>query len=101
MQTKVLIAPKERIKNIVSSKPADRLGILDLDIEFYTDDAIDINEIIRNQIILAVPFNPLCKEDCKGLCPQCGMNRNHGTCECSGEEVINPKMAILKDFFKK
>lgn len=73
----------------------------DLDIDFYTDDTIDVGQIIQNQIILAVPFNPACKEDCKGLCPHCGMNQNHGTCECPDEDVINPKMAILKDFLKK
>ena len=72
----------------------------DLDIEFYTDDAIDISQIIQNQIMLTLPLNPLCEEDCKGLCPHCGMNKNHETCECSGEAMINPKLAILKDFFK-
>ena len=73
----------------------------DLDIEFYTDDVLNIGEIIRNQIILSLPFNPLCKEDCKGLCPHCGINRNCETCECSGEAMINPKLSILKDFLKK
>jgi len=73
----------------------------DLNIEFYTDDAIDIGQVIRNQIILTLPFNPLCKEGCKGLCPHCGINKNQGTCECSEEALINPKLAILKDFFKK
>jgi len=73
----------------------------DLDIEFYTADAIDIGQIIRNQIILTLPFSPLCREDCKGLCPHCGVNKNQGTCGCSEEGMINPKLAILKDFFKK
>jgi uncharacterized protein len=73
----------------------------DLDIAFYSDDAIDISQIIQNQIVLSLPLNPVCKEECKGLCPQCGMNKNHETCECSGEALINPKMAILKDFLKK
>jgi uncharacterized protein len=73
----------------------------DLDMEFYSGDSIDLRQIIQNQIILSIPFNPLCGEDCKGLCPHCGINRNRETCECTKEEIIHPKLLILKDFFKK
>jgi uncharacterized protein len=44
--------------------------------------------------VLAVPFAPLCREDCKGLCPQCGIDRNTGTCSC--EPPIDPRLAALK-----
>lgn len=73
----------------------------DLDIEFYSDDALDVRQIIRDQIILTLPLNPLCKESCKGLCPYCGRNKNQGTCECSGEALMHPNLEILKDFLKK
>lgn len=43
---------------------------------------IDINPDIREEIILDYPLNPLCKPDCKGLCPQCGQNLNEGSCCC-------------------
>lgn len=45
-------------------------------------DIIDLTESIREDIIIALPVKPLCAEDCKGLCPGCGMNRNEGKCDC-------------------
>ena len=44
-------------------------------------DVVDITEDVRQEIILAYPMIALCKEDCKGLCPQCGKNLNNGLCE--------------------
>jgi uncharacterized protein len=44
--------------------------------------SIDLAEDVRQVVVLSVPLKLLCKEDCKGLCPQCGTNRNHQTCDC-------------------
>jgi uncharacterized protein len=66
----------------------------DLDLFPYEGDAIDLEPLFREQFVLAVPFAPLCREDCKGLCPQCGINRNTGTCSC--EPPIDPRLAGLK-----
>src|SRR6187401_1938715 len=44
----------------------------DLETSFYRDDQIDLNELLREQFYLALPMKPLCGDDCKGLCPQCG-----------------------------
>jgi uncharacterized protein len=44
--------------------------------------------------VLAVPFAPLCAETCKGLCPQCGIDLNTGTCSC--EAPVDPRLAALK-----
>ncbi len=46
----------------------------------------DITEDIREAIMLNLPHFPLCSEECKGLCPQCGKNLNNGSCECTNEE---------------
>jgi len=73
----------------------------DLDKEFYDGEVIDLDAIIQHQIILAIPFYPLCREDCKGLCPHCGINKNQETCQCSDKEFIDPRLSGLKDFFKK
>lgn len=73
----------------------------DLDKEFYDGEVIDLDAIIKNQIILAMPFSPLCREDCKGLCPHCGINKNQETCQCSDKEFVDPRLSGLKDFFKK
>src|SRR5262249_1989674 len=54
----------------------------DLSASFYRDDVIDLTQLIEEQVYLALPMKPLCKPDCQGLCPQCGVNRNSETCSC-------------------
>ena len=73
----------------------------DLNTEFYDGDTVDLGAIIQNQIILAIPFNPLCREDCKGLCPHCGINKNQKVCRCSEKQSLDPRFSALKNFFKK
>jgi uncharacterized protein len=46
------------------------------------DDLIDLGPMMRDAIVLELPMAPLCREDCAGLCPQCGANRNEGQCGC-------------------
>jgi len=67
----------------------------DLDFVYYQDDLIDLDPLIAEQIILQIPMKVLCQEDCKGLCPHCGINRNTGSCQCH-EEQIDSRLAILK-----
>jgi len=43
---------------------------------------VDLTDDIRQQIVMEYPMKPLCREDCKGVCPQCGQNLNEGTCSC-------------------
>ena len=67
----------------------------DVDLSYYRDDQIDLNELLREQFYLALPMKPLHSEDCRGLCPQCGTNLNTGSCACeSGWE--DPRLAGLK-----
>lgn len=66
----------------------------DLDVFAYDGERIDLEPLFREQFVLAVPYAPLCAEDCKGLCPQCGIDRNTGTCSC--EKPIDPRLAALK-----
>lgn len=68
----------------------------DLDTSYYRDDQIDLNELLREQFYLALPMKPLCQDGCQGLCPQCGINLNAGSCSCSaGWE--DPRLAALKN----
>lgn len=53
--------------------------------------------LLWEEFSLALPVNPLCRPDCKGLCPVCGHNRNKGDCSCAAEEV-DPRLAALKLF---
>ena len=67
---------------------------------FFTGTKLAIADILREQILLALPMKALCRLDCKGLCPECGMNLNSGTCTCSREE-FNPHMDVLLEIKKQ
>jgi uncharacterized protein len=67
----------------------------DLDTSYYRDDQIDVNELLREQFYLALPMKPLCRDDCAGLCSQCGTNLNTGTCRCA-PQWEDPRLAPLK-----
>jgi len=67
----------------------------DLETRFYEDDQIDLNELLREQFYLVLPMKPLCQADCRGLCPQCGVNLNTGSCSCA-PVWEDPRLAPLK-----
>ena len=75
-----------------STEPA--LSAEDLDVFAYDGERIDIEPLFREQFVRFVPYAPLCAEDCKGLCSQCGIDLNSGTCSC--EKPIDPRLAALK-----
>ena len=52
-------------------------------IGFYEDGGLELEDILREQILLALPMQRVCSEDCKGICPVCGTNRNQNTCDCN------------------
>ncbi|HEY4613075.1 MAG TPA: DUF177 domain-containing protein [Bacteroidota bacterium] len=60
---------------------------------------VDIGDDVRQYVILAMPQKLLCREDCAGLCPICGVNKNRATCSCRVEE-IDPRWAVLKQIPK-
>jgi uncharacterized protein len=55
----------------------------DINRVYFEGDSIDLSIGIRDTLILAAPIAPVCKEDCKGICPQCGANLNQGKCGCA------------------
>jgi uncharacterized protein len=67
----------------------------DVGVSFYKDDHIDLGETMREQFYLALPMKPLCREDCAGLCPICGINRNREQCQCQAEWV-DPRLEPLR-----
>lgn len=71
----------------------------ELNLGFYTNDEIDTAEVVKEQVLLAVPMKPLCSSECRGICPVCGTNLNEGACNCSTEK-IDPRLAPLKRFIK-
>ena len=67
----------------------------ELGASFYENDTIDLGLLVREQSYLALPMKPLCREDCRGLCPVCGVNWNQGSCTCK-TEWVDPRLEPLK-----
>ena len=65
----------------------------DLDLDYYGDEGIDLQQLLGEQLLLSLPMKPLCQTDCKGLCSQCGINLNDETCDC--KPVVDPRLASL------
>ena len=72
----------------------------DLTTAFYENDEIDLGQLMREQFYLALPMKPLCSDDCKGLCPQCGTNLNTGTCSCD-QQWTDPRLSVLKNLVRE
>jgi uncharacterized protein len=66
----------------------------DIDTLFYDGVSIDLEQLVRDAIILSIPMNPHCKPDCKGLCPGCGRNLNEEECTCK-EKAVDPRWKAL------
>ena len=62
----------------------------------FADDELDLLSGIREDLVLNIPVKPLCKEDCRGLCAQCGTDLNEGQCGCR-KESVDPRLAALRD----
>jgi len=71
----------------------------DLGTSFYRNDQIDLSELMREQFYLVLPMKPLCREECRGLCSQCGTNLNTGTCDCA-PDWEDSRLAGLKGLVK-
>jgi len=89
-----LVSAKTETVDDLELKPED------LEISYYYGDFIDLTPIICEQIILQIPIKALCREECKGLCQQCGTNLNISSCNCSSH-AVEGRMAVLKNFVIK
>lgn len=69
----------------------------DVGVSYYTDETLDLGALMREQFYLALPMKPLCAEECRGLCPVCGTNRNRSSCHCTSEWV-DPRFEMLRRF---
>jgi len=67
----------------------------DLSADVLQGDELDLSDLVREQILLSLPEQAFCREDCHGLCPVCGKDLNEGDCECENDE-IDPRWAALK-----
>jgi uncharacterized protein len=69
----------------------------DMEVAYYDGIAFDVNLMVLEQIELAMPMRFICREDCKGLCYQCGADLNEGTCPCEKENT-DSRLSVLLDF---
>lgn len=78
-----------------SDSHAAELTEEELGVSVFDGEVVDIDEIVTEQLLLAVPSQVLCREDCKGLCAKCGTNRNLAECNCEDTDT-DPRWAELK-----
>lgn len=69
-------------------------------IHFFEGDTIDLLPYVAQAIFLNMPMKTLCREDCKGLCSECGINLNEKECSCD-KSPIDPRLAVLADLLNK
>lgn len=85
---------------LVGGGAAPREGALrpeDFVVPLGPDLVLDVTEAVRQHLLLAVPMVPVCRPDCRGLCPRCGRNLNEQDCGCEPVETIDPRLAPLRD----
>jgi len=79
------------------SPPSGELNSKGFAVPLRPSAVLDVSDVIRQHLLLAVPMVPLCTPSCRGLCPYCGANWNRQTCTCR-EETIDPRLAPLRQF---
>ena len=73
---------------------------LEEDSSFVDKDSLNVDALVRNELLVQWPIRVLCKDDCKGICSRCGANLNFQTCDCD-TTVPDPRMAAIRDIFSK
>ena len=66
------------------------------DVTWYEGEEIDVSPMLRERLMLALPTLPLCRDDCRGLCSQCGGDLNAGPCDCVSV-ADDPRFAVLRN----
>lgn len=95
----IVIPISETFKPVTAKEEADEAEDDDDVIPIDTDQ-VDLKPLAEEVLLLSLPFAPLCDDDCKGLCPNCGQNLNERQCGCNTDK-IDPRFAALKDLFKE
>jgi uncharacterized protein len=98
----VMDVPVDVVYHPVKELGDDRHGLKDdeMDMGFYQDDELDLQELIMEQVLLNIPMKPLCDENCKGICSQCGTDLNTGACSCETKK-IDSRLEVLRKLLEK
>jgi uncharacterized protein len=88
----------------ISKEEEERLKLDDTEIAFFEGEGMFLADVLAEQVLLALPMKAICRSDCRGLCPQCGVNLNNEECRCESH-ASDPRTAPLarlkQDWFKK
>jgi len=84
------------VKEVYTAAPEEDAG----KVVPFTGDFLDISPEITKSIIMHLPMKALCREECRGLCPVCGINLNERQCRCAGED-IDLRLNVLKKYFEQ
>jgi uncharacterized metal-binding protein YceD (DUF177 family) len=97
LETAPIVLDSPMAVNFVEDASSDDEGDDDLgdDVLPFEHDVIDIGPPVRDEILLAVPMSPICREDCAGICPSCGCNRNLTPCDCEKPATETSKLRAL------
>jgi len=68
--------------SVIAREEEVEIGEDEVEIGFYEGGGLELEDILREQVLLALPMQRTCREDCKGICPVCGRNRNETACDC-------------------
>ena len=81
-----------------NNKLAHEIELTELDVEqeFYEEGRVDLSSPARDLILLSLPQVILCRQNCAGLCPECGSNLNTNKCDCKNEGSYDPRLAVLQ-----
>ena len=97
----VSVSSPYEIDRKLDMKQSDKDRVENLDENDYlTGMDLDVDRLVYLEVLMSWPLKVLCKEDCKGICSQCGKNLNEGPCGCA-EEPKDPRMAAISDIFSK
>ena len=77
-------------------KPEAEIKTGDTEIGYYHGNGLELNDVLREQVLLSIPMQKLCREDCLGICPHCGQNRNLVICDCR-VEAVDDRWSALKN----
>jgi len=79
----------------IAKEEAVAITAADAEIGFYEGNGLELADVVREQILMALPMQTLCRQDCRGLCPACGKNRNQEACGCH-QEFPDPRWEALR-----
>lgn len=88
-------------KHKASEEHERELAAEDLDTYYYDGVEIELIDPVRDQIVVAIPIQPLCSQDCPGLCPVCGKDLRENKCSCKPDEEVDPRLSVLKNLLNR